>query len=459
VAATFISYRRDDSAGYAGRLHEELELRLGRDRVFRDVESLPVGEDFVEAIDRRLQQCDALVAVIGRDWLSARTSAGALRLEQPDDFVALEIAAALKRPGVLVIPVLVGGAAMPSASQLPEKIRALARRHAFVLREETWESDIDRLAAVLSRGKRGTLPSRRLALAGVVLVLAAAGALLLRGRAAPSSRVAPAPAPASATEPAAPAHPTAAYAVDIPALAEAAHGPLIYSLISGSAAPRGGGASGVRLRFRVSNEGPYDANLWDASFRLAVGDDVLEPTSGLNEILPGRSIRQAVVSFVVPRPAPHAVLKVLGSGPAADIPLDLSFTGRAVEPEDADAGDALSRARLAWVMRDPRPLIAANDMSVTLVGVSSRLFVNTLRIRAAVRFANDGRYDALPSALTMRLAAGGEVRAPTSAPQDIIEAGSTFSADYVFEVPPASKNIELRASLGNQNVTVPLEVR
>ena len=115
MAGTFISYRREDAAGYAGRLRESLERKLGAARVFRDVDTLRPGQDFVQAIEARLADCAVMLAVIGREWAGARDLAGSRRLDEPFDFVRIEIAAALARPEVLVVPVLVEGASMPTS--------------------------------------------------------------------------------------------------------------------------------------------------------------------------------------------------------------------------------------------------------------------------------------------------------------------------------------------------------
>jgi hypothetical protein len=97
--------------------------------VFRDVDALRPGQDFVEAIADRLGTCRACLVLIGRDWLNAADPSGRRRLDQEGDYVRQEIAAALARPDVAVIPVLVEGAAMPAAESLPESIRPLARCH------------------------------------------------------------------------------------------------------------------------------------------------------------------------------------------------------------------------------------------------------------------------------------------------------------------------------------------
>src|SRR5262245_54500109 len=120
MPGTFISYRREDAAGYAGRLRESLERRLGAARVFRDVDTIQPGQDFVKAIEARLADCKVMLVIIGREWLDARNAAGARRLDDPFDFVRLEVAAGLARVDVLVVPVLVEEAPMPTAAQLPD---------------------------------------------------------------------------------------------------------------------------------------------------------------------------------------------------------------------------------------------------------------------------------------------------------------------------------------------------
>jgi hypothetical protein len=146
----FISYRRDDTAGHAGRLRDSLCARFGDDHVFMDLEMAP-GIDFVDELDRELGRCEVLLVVIGRAWLSARDSHDRLRLEDPHDFVRREIETALARPDVLVVPVLVQGAVMPSPEQLPELLQPLARRNALDLSDARWSFDIDRLASHLRR--------------------------------------------------------------------------------------------------------------------------------------------------------------------------------------------------------------------------------------------------------------------------------------------------------------------
>ena len=137
----FVSYRRADVGGYAGRLNDALTTRLGADKVFQDVSAIGAGQDFASEIDRALAEADAVLAVIGPGWLQASSPAGERRLLQPDDFVRTEIVRGLAS-GLPVVPVLVGGAAMPTAGELPAELSRLADRQAssFGTRHSTMTS-------------------------------------------------------------------------------------------------------------------------------------------------------------------------------------------------------------------------------------------------------------------------------------------------------------------------------
>lgn len=145
----FISYRRDDAAGYAGRLYDRLAAHFGTDRVFMDVQGIEPGVDFVEAIERALRSCEILIVLIGKDWLAA-DSAGRRRLDDPTDFVRLETVTALNR-GIRVVPVLVEGTAMPRADQLPADLLPLVRRQAVELSHKQWDATSAELIRTLEK--------------------------------------------------------------------------------------------------------------------------------------------------------------------------------------------------------------------------------------------------------------------------------------------------------------------
>jgi uncharacterized membrane protein YhaH (DUF805 family) len=146
----FINYRRGDSQAAAGRLNDRLLQHFGRDQVFMDVEAIEPGVDFVTWIDEQVAACGVFISVIGPDWLAARTADGRPRLSEPNDYVRLEIEAALKR-NIRVIPVLVDGATMPQSTDLPNSIDALARRQAVEIAHHRFTADCDDLARGIKR--------------------------------------------------------------------------------------------------------------------------------------------------------------------------------------------------------------------------------------------------------------------------------------------------------------------
>lgn len=146
----FICYRRDDSAGHAGRLYDRLAAHFGEEQIFMDLDQIEPGEDFVHVIEGAVGSCEILLAVVGRSWLKSTDETGQRRLDNPNDFVGVEIASAFARD-VRVIPVLVQGAQMPRAQDLPEALLPLSRRQAFDLSDQRWRQDVDRLVATLER--------------------------------------------------------------------------------------------------------------------------------------------------------------------------------------------------------------------------------------------------------------------------------------------------------------------
>ena len=146
----FINYRRDDSAPYAGRLYDHLRRSFPGRKVFMDIDAIDPGEDFVDAINRTLESSRVVLAVIGRTWTAATDETGKRRLDSPDDYVVRELSAALASQA-RVIPVLVGGAAMPRTDALPVPLAALARRNAIEVSDSRFSFDADRLVAAIRK--------------------------------------------------------------------------------------------------------------------------------------------------------------------------------------------------------------------------------------------------------------------------------------------------------------------
>jgi hypothetical protein len=149
-ARIFICYRRDDSSGHAGRLFDALAKRFAEDHIFMDVAGIEPGADFVDEIEKSVSSCNVLLAVIGRNWLTRRGSKRKRRLDDPNDYVRLEILAGLKRD-IRIIPILVQGAEMPAADSLPEDIRKLTRKQGFDLRDSRWSNDVGALISSIER--------------------------------------------------------------------------------------------------------------------------------------------------------------------------------------------------------------------------------------------------------------------------------------------------------------------
>jgi len=146
----FINYRRGDDPQAAGRLFDRLHDVFEPHQLFLDVDNIAPGLDFVRVLDERVAECDVVLAVIGKNWIDARDETGARRLDDPDDFVRIEITAALTQDK-RVIPVLVGDAQMPRAMDLPEALRPLARRNAVRLTHERFRADTQGLVKALQQ--------------------------------------------------------------------------------------------------------------------------------------------------------------------------------------------------------------------------------------------------------------------------------------------------------------------
>lgn len=146
----YLSYRREDASGYAILLYDRLSRQFGGEQILMDLDRTAAGESLEQAINQNVRSCDAVIAVIGKQWL-ARTEGGApSSLEDPKDLVRLEIHAALEQK-LRLIPVLVGGASMPTSEDLPAALASLARRQPLVLTEATFKDDVESLIAALTR--------------------------------------------------------------------------------------------------------------------------------------------------------------------------------------------------------------------------------------------------------------------------------------------------------------------
>jgi len=150
VKKAFISYRRQDTEGYAHSLHDRLRINFNSQQIFMDVDDIKPGDDFVEILKNNLKDCAVLIVLIGDRWVDIKNSRGERRLDNPDDFVRIEVATALGR-GIPVIPVLVKGASMPTKDELPENLKDLSQRQAILLTGASYDHGIEQLVSSIER--------------------------------------------------------------------------------------------------------------------------------------------------------------------------------------------------------------------------------------------------------------------------------------------------------------------
>ena len=152
MATVFVSYRRSDSSASTGRIADRLQLQFGSESIFYDVDTIPLGIDFKEYLNDRLDKCDIFLAIIGDGWVSAENADGGKRLEDPRDNVRLEVATALKRQDIPVVPVLVGTVGVPMETELPNDLKALADRNGIAVRSDAdFDGQVGRLIAAIEQ--------------------------------------------------------------------------------------------------------------------------------------------------------------------------------------------------------------------------------------------------------------------------------------------------------------------
>lgn len=147
----FISYRRDDSAGYAGRLFDHLAARFGGKNIFMDIDTIEPGEDFRKVVNNAVGSCDVVLVMIGKQWLTVASEQGERRLDNPRDWVRMEVSSALTNTQTRVIPVLVRGASMPGDNELPADLKELSWRNAIELSDSRFQHDANKLIEVIER--------------------------------------------------------------------------------------------------------------------------------------------------------------------------------------------------------------------------------------------------------------------------------------------------------------------
>jgi hypothetical protein len=469
VSHIFICYRRDDSAGHTGRLRDALSAEFGADRIFRDLDTIGPGDDFVQAITRGVASCTVFLAIVGRNWLTASDRDGRRRLDVPSDHVRSELSEALQR-GVRVIPVLVQSAPMPQPSDLPDPLKPFADRNAIALDDDDWQSDVQRLVQAIRR-ELGDSAAPRVAAtkgrtrlwvtaAGTAVIALVAFSLFNRScSSAPSPSGALPPGVSSSTvNTSSSASPPSGRStqVTLPGGGEAALGVLVYEVVD-AAVSSGPEARALNLRIRLTNHGRYDALLADGDFRLRIGDDVRAPTSRVGDIVAAESAKENTVSFQLPASAAAATLRVTSGSEAAEMPLDLNGRGGPTAAQDRELRASGKRTAAVPLDADTARL-RFGDVTFAVRNASVHRYTNKIVLTLDIRAQNGGRYDVDFGDRHFRLVLGGESRAPVSGLSTVVSSQSFRDGSIVFDLPLDARDVVIRVRFGDAMSDLSLKI-
>jgi hypothetical protein len=494
----FISYRRDDSAGHAGRLFDRLKDRLGAEHVFMDVTDLRPGQDFAVELEQAVAKANCLLAVIGPRWLDAVDASGRRRIDDPEDFVRREVGAALSK-GASVIPVLVHGAKMPPADELPEALRSLARRQAIELSDQRWDSDLRELVQFLSAdanvvtAPRDTGPAaskpamaggRRLsAIAMVALALVVGGswmafnasnrnAQIAESMPDPTARSvaadAPAPAVAGAPRPVKTAGPQQRFAVALPQVSEVRfrtnRAQVVFTIMGIRLEPRDSDTQVLTILVRMLNLGPSDEAFGSDQFRLIAGDQTIASTTTLISGIEATEAKEASLRFVAPSGAADVALEVRMNTESTRIPIALSARSPIRDDVSLDNFGRARPARVVDTLKDlPAALTVGQLVEVGMVGyrISAAMIERettekaslTVTVRCSV--PRGGRGVSFGSS-TVRLWIDGVPRAPVNFVNLAVDPGDSKEDRFVFGLVSMPQTLEVGIQNGGDSARVPL---
>jgi hypothetical protein len=498
MAGVFISYRRDDTAGYAGRLFDSLVRRFGGPAVFMDLTDIAPGSDFVETIDRAVGSCDVLLVLIGRNWLTSADGQGRSRLEDPQDFIRREVSTALGR-NILVVPVLVQGARMPTAEQLPEDLKKLARREAIELSDSRWDTDVARLEEAISRissprPATSAAPqprSRRDRLVPRLVIAGIAAAIVIvtvtqwassrkdsvpRPEPAPTgpevprtSRSRPDQSASGATSTTETRGPGPAYSLNLPAVASVKVNKQEFQILAVRLEPRGGDSDLLSFLVRLTDRnGDSDAGdiLWDDSFRLVVPEGRKKPVSGLSQLVGPLAARDGEVRFEVPRSLSKTELEISKGDDTTRIPVDLRDRNAIPQDGSVDRFGLGNKPLLVnSVARLPVALSSGGEaafdgviykvLSASLDRYNVEKAAVTVTLRCTVdRRSNDVNF----WDRNIRLVVDGVPRAPDESVNEVVPPGTSKDAPFVFLIGQRPDTLKLTIRYHRTTDEIPIDV-
>ena len=483
----FISYRRGDTAGHAGRLFDCIRERFGDESVFMDITDIEPGDDFVRTLDSALSSSRIVLVVIGPDWLTCTGTDGRRRLDDPGDHLRLEVAHAL-RSNARVIPVLVRGARMPIEGDLPDDLEALARRQAQEVSDSRWSYDSDQLIRIIEntvgKSARSDQPSaisvpaprsgamRLVAPATILAMLLALLTLYLRlfGGTGPvqtgTSGSTGASTGSTTTEGGREGRsrsdrPEAA--ARLPPSGEVRAGPTMFKILGGLVNRSSDGPHDVRFYVRIHNVAArYGYNVSHDSFRLLVNDRAIAPEEAPIEAIAMQSASDAWVSFRVPANADAVQLQVGELNRAtAKIPIDLRTAGAAVHDVPALTWKSPVDIPLAIEKRIGGLVFNIDGARLEHVGDAvPPLQPEKLELKFKVRIKNVGLTGGYPvGGDEFRLIVDDVPQQPTTFPILALEYQTDSSSEIVFNIPgTATKTILQIGDLNADHVQVPVDL-
>jgi hypothetical protein len=480
MSRIFISYRREDSAGWTGRLTDRLKERFGSESIFIDIDTIEPGADFTDALRKAVGACDVLLAVIGPRWSMVTDKTGKPRLHDPSDWIRVEIAAALTRK-IRVIPVLVGGATMPSAEFLPDDLDGFAQRQAHELSAKRWTYDVEQLMQALSpeiqkridrsEDSHGTpSPSISRSVAFVILLLAIGGIAAIGFKSSPSSNPPPEkPKNHPSTlqenktethEPKIISQPKTPRTTHLGAGQEARlktqsidhH----YQILAAELRSRNNSENLLHLQIRLTNNDAYPTNFWNRTFRLSDNGVPRSPISDLSESVEGHSAREGIVEFIVPIGVPEVRLQLVVGTETAEIPIALAGSGeRPSQPGPSDQTRRVSSAKFPVSLPSNQEVTLSAFTYKILEAKLDRLAPSKLRLQFRIRLTNNDAYPVNFWNRTFRLLENGVPRSPISDLSESVEGHSAKEGLVEFAVPESVQHVLLQVRQGNDVAELP----
>ncbi len=492
----FISYRRDDSAGHAGRLFDRLKDRLGAEHVFMDVTDLRPGQDFAVELEHAVAKADCLLAVIGPRWLDAVDASGRRRIDDPDDFVHREVGAALSK-GISVIPVLVHGATMPRADELPEALRSLARRQAIDLSDHRWDRDLAELTQFLAAdgnvvaaarvaetpaAKPATGRRRRIGTVALVALAMLVGgswmafnasnrnAQIAETKADTAIRSAPAPAVASSPRPAKATVPQQRFTIALPQVSEVRfrthRAQVVFTIMGIRQEPRDNETQVLTFLVRMLNRGPSDEAFGSDQFRLIVGDQTIAPSTTLISGIEATEAKETSLRFVAPSGLAEVALEVRMNAESTRIPIALSERSPIRDDASLDEFGRTKPARVVDTLKDlPAALTVGQFVEVGKVGyriseaVIERETMEKASLTVTVRCSAPRRSGGVSfGSSTVRLWIDGVPRAPVNFVNLAVDPGDSKEDRFIFDLVSMPQTLEVGIQNGGDSLRVPLPV-